>query len=232
MQKRKVDKTVKRSRSGKAVIKNAQDAVPFLEWFENKIFKITESTYSFICSFDNAGYLSKPDNEKERKYNKYREILCDIPTNIHYEEIVYNCPISADAYINAVASKDTYADKYEKSFFEVQRKFVGNVDRDHSIQKYLLALSIDVDPDESPYNKLHEAYITISEKFKSMDSTLTVLSPEEVFAELYRAYNPFGADMPPIPSDIYRKGLTVRDLIVPDGIAYENDCIILGEHYA
>lgn len=232
MAKRKVNDTVKRARSGKAVVKNAQDAVPFLEWYENKLFRINETTYSLICSFDNAGYLSKPDNAKERKYNKYREILCDIPTNIHYEEIVYNCPVSADAYLNAVASKNTYADKYEKAFFDVQRKFVGGVDKDHSIQRYLLALSVEVEGEESPYNKLQEAYITISEKFKSMDSNLKVLSPEEVFAELYRAYNPFGADMPPIPSDIYRKGLTIRDFIVPDGIAYDNDCIILGEHYA
>ena len=229
---KKVNNTVKRARSGKAVIKNAQDAVPFLEWYENKLFRINENTYSLICSFDNAGYLSKPDNEKERKYNKYREILCDIPTNIHYEEIVYNCPVSADAYLNAVASKSTYADKYEKAFFDVQRKFVGGVDKDHSIQRYLLVLSVEVEGDESPYNKLQEAYITISDKFKSMDSTLKALAPEEVFAELYRAYNPFGADMPPIPSDIYRKGLTVRDFIVPDGIAYDNDHIILGEHYA
>ena len=232
MKKRKVNKTVKRSRSGKAVIKNAQDAVPFLEWFENKLFKITENTYSLICSFNNAGYLSKTESEKERKYKRYREILCNIPSNIHYEEIIYNCPVSADAYVEAVASRNTYADKYERAFFEVQRKFVGEVDKDHSIQKYLLVLSVDVEGSESPYGKLQEAYITISEKFKEMDSSLTVLSPEEVFAEFYRAYNPFGADMLPIPSDIYKKGLTVRDLIVPDGIAYENDHIILGEHYA
>ena len=232
MKKRKADKAVKRARSGKVIVKNAQDAVPFLEWYENKLFKITENTYSLICSFDNAGYLSKPDSEKERKYNKYREILCDISTNIHYEEIIYNCPVSADAYINAVASKNTYADKYEKAFFDVQRKFVGGVDKDHSIQKYLLILSIEVEGTESPYNKLREAYITISEKFKEMDSTLTVLSPEEVFSELYRAYNPFGADMQAIPSDIYGKGLTIRDLIVPDGIAYDNNFVILGEHYA
>ena len=111
MLKKKNNKTVKRARSGKAIVKNAQDAVPFIEWYENKIFRITENTYSLICSFDNAGYLSKPDNEKERKYNKYREILCDIPTNIHYEEIVYNCPISADTYLSAVASKSEYKDK-------------------------------------------------------------------------------------------------------------------------
>ena len=232
MAKRKVHNTVKRARSGKVVVKNAQDAIPFLEWYENKLFRINENTYSLICSFDNAGYLSKPDNEKERKYNKYREILCDIPTNIHYEEIIYNCPVSAETYLNAVASKTNYADKYEKAFFDVQRKFVGGVDKDHSIQKYLLVLSVEVDGEESPYSKLQEAYITVSEKFKSMDSNLTVLSAEEVFAELYRAYNPFGEQMPAIPSDIYRKGLTIRDFIVPDGIAYDNDCVILGEHYA
>ena len=232
MLKKKNNKTVKRARSGKAIVKNAQDAVPFIEWYENKIFRITENTYSLICSFDNAGYLSKPDNEKERKYNKYREILCDIPTNIHYEEIVYNCPISADTYLSAVASKSEYKDKYEKAFFDVQRKFVGDVDKDHSIQKYLLVISVEVEGEESPYSKLQEAYITISDKFKSMDSNVTVLSAEEVFAELYRVYNPFSIDMPPIPSDIYKKGLTIRDFIVPDGIAYNNDSIILGEHFA
>ena len=232
MSSKKVNKTIKRARSGKAIVKNAQDAVPFIEWYENKIFKITENTYSLICSFDNAGYLSKPDNEKERKYNKYRELFCDIPTNIHYEEIVYNCPVSADAYISAVASQAEYKDKYEKAFFEVQKKFVGGVDKDHSIQKYLLVISVEVEGDTSPYNKLQEAYITIAEKFKSIDSNLKVLSAEEVFSELYRVYNPFSTDIPPIPSNIYKKGLTVRDFIVPDGIAYNNDSIILGEYYA
>ena len=232
MPKKKVTKTIKRARSGKAVVKNAQDAVPFIEWYENKIFRITENTYSLVCSFDNAGYLSKPDNEKTRKYNKYREILCDIPTNIHYEEIVYNCPVSAETYLSAVASKTNYKDKYEKAFFDVQRKFVGDVDKDHSIQKYLLVISVDVENEESPYNKLQEAFITVSEKFKSMDSNLKALSAEEVFAELYRVYNPFSTDMPPLPSDIYKKGLTIRDFIVPDGIAYDNDSIILGEHFA
>lgn len=225
--------TVKRAQSGSVKEKSAQGSIPFTEWFENKLFRLNENTYSLICSFENSGYLSKTDSEKDRKYGAYTAMLCELPSNVHYEEIVYNRPINKDAYIKAIASKkDGYKDKYEKAFFEVQKKFVSNTDRDRSIQKYLLAISVSVTGDESPYNKLQEAYVMIYNKFKDMDSNVTVLSPEEVFAELYHVYNPFSEDLPSIPSDIYRKGLTIKDFIAPGGIKYENDCIALGEYYA
>lgn len=230
---KKQKNNVKRSRSGSGVVKSAQDAIPFLEWYENKIFRLTENTYSLICSFDNAGYLSKTDSEKERKYNIYRSLLCELPSNIHYEEIVYNLPTDAKMYLDAVASKAApFSNEYEQAFFKVQNIFVGNVDKDHSRQKYLLSLSITVEGDESPYSKLHEAYVTFSEKFKDMGSKLKALSPEEVFAELYHAYTPFGANMPPIPEDIYRKGLTVRDFIAPAGMVFEHDHVKLGSDFA
>ena len=224
---------VKRSKSGSTKEKSAQNAIPFIEWFENKLFRLNEDTYSLICSFDNSGYLSKTDSEKERKYRAYTSMLCELPTNIHYEEIVYNRPIDKNSYIEAIASKKSdYQNKYEKSFFDVQKKFVSDTDYDRSIQRYLIAVSVTVSGDESPYNKLQEAFITIYNKFKDMNSTVTVLSPEEVFAELYRVYNPFSDDLPSIPNDIYQKGLTVKDFIAPGGIKYENDCIALEENYA
>lgn len=226
-------KAVIRSRNGSAGGKSAQSAIPFLEWYENKIFRVTENTYSLICSFDNAGYLSKTDNEKERKYNAYRAVLSDIPSNMHYEEVVYNCPTDADVYLKAVASKGPpYANKYEEAFFKVQRMFVGGVDRDHSIQRYLLTLSLTVQGEESPYGKLHETYVMMNERFKSMGSSLIALAPEEVFAELHRVYNPFKKCALSIPADIYRRGLTVQDFIAPDGIAFAHDHIRLGSEYA
>ena len=76
---------VKRSRSG--TVRSAQDSIPFREWYENKIFRLDDNTYSLICAFDNAGYLSKTDSEKERKYNAYRALLCELPAGVHYEEI-------------------------------------------------------------------------------------------------------------------------------------------------
>ena len=111
---------VKRSKSGSIKEKNAQGAIPFVEWFENKLFRLNEETYSLICSFDNSGYLSKTDSEKERKYRAYTSMLCELPSNIHYEEIVYNRPIDKDAYIKAIASKNGECNnKYEKAFFEI-----------------------------------------------------------------------------------------------------------------
>lgn len=225
--------TVTRSRNGSVSAKSAQSSIPFLEWYENKIFRITENTYSLICSFDNAGYLSRTDAEKERKYNTYRAILCDLPANIHYEEIVYNCPTDADVYLNMVASKKPpYANKYEEAFFKVQRMFVGGVDRDHSIQKYLLVLSLTVQNDESPYGRLHETYVMLKDRFKNLGSDLIALAPDAVFSELFRVYNPFGKGLPAIPADIYRRGLTVQDFIAPDGMAFAHDHIRLGCSFA
>lgn len=232
MKKTKVKDTKKIKRSRNGSIKNAQDAIPFTEWYENKLFRINENTYSLICSFENTGYLSKPESEKERKYRAYRAALCELPSDVHYEEIVYNRPADADIYLSAVASAESCKSKYDEAFFKVQKMFVSGVDKDHSIQKYLLALSVKVENGESPYNKLHDAFVGLSARFYEMRSSVKALSSEEVFAELYRVYNPFSGTMPPIPTDIYRKGLTVRDIIAPDGIIYDSDCVRLGSHYA
>lgn len=222
---------IKRSRSG--TIKSAQDSIPFREWYENKIFRLNDNTYSLIFAFDNAGYLSKTDAEKERKYNAYRAMLCELPEGIHYEEIVYNCPMDSTVYLNAVASKTcNYENEYEAAFFDVQRKFVGGVDKDHSRQKYLICISLITLGDESPYGKLHETYVQLNGRLRELGSNLIVLSPEEVFAELHHCYTPFEGDMRPIPNDIYRKGLTVRDFIAPNGITYEHDHIRLGSYFA
>ncbi len=225
-------KKVKRSRNGTAA-KSSQASIPFIEWYENKIFRISENTYSLICAFENTGYLSKTDSEKERKYNQYRSILCELPTWIHYQEIVYNCPIDAKPYLMAVASKNqSYSNEYEEAFFNVQKIFVGGVDKDHSIQKYLLAISVTVQGEESPYGKLHDAYIMLESKLKNMESDIRALSPEEVFTELYHIYNPFEKQMPEIPNDIYKRGLTVRDIISPNGIVFEHDHVKLGDKFA
>ncbi len=223
---------VRRSRSG-SISKSAQASIPFIEWYENKIFRVTENTYSLVCEFDNAGYFSKTDSEKERKYNQYRAMLCELPSNIHYEEIVYSCPVDAAPYLQAVANKEPpYDNELEEAFFKVQRIFVGGVDKDHSIQKYLISLSATVEGEESPYGKLHEALIMLEGKLKNMESDIRVLAPEEVFTELYHAYNPFEKEMPVIPTDIYKRGLTVRDFIAPCGIAFEHDHIKLGDKLA
>lgn len=207
---------------------SAQGAIPFLEWYSNGIFRLQENTYAVICSFSNAGYLSKTGTEQTRKYNAYREVLASLPPYLHYEEIISNRPVNRQTYLDAVASGARTDDVYENAFFDVQKKLVGTVDREISLKRYLLALSVEVSGTELPYNKLFDAVDMLDGRFREMGSGLTLLSPDEVFAELFRWYNPFEGEMPELPHDLYRRGLTIKDFIAADSIRFAGNYIELG----
>lgn len=210
--------------------KSVQECIPVMEWYSNNIFRLDENTYAVICTFTNAGYLSKTDPEKERKYRTYQAALAALPAYIHYEEVVANRPVNRQTYLDAVGTNpNPGADKYADAFFDVQQKFIERIDREISMKRHLLALSAQVENGESPYNKLFDAVTMLTSRFREMGSELTVLSPDEVFAELYSWYNPFGGEMPKLPPDLYRRGLTVRDIIAPDGIEFKKDTLVLGD---
>lgn len=221
-------------RTGRFDQTSVQASIPIKEWYENGIFRLNDrsangsSTYAVICSCTNAGYLSKTESEKTRKYHAYQEALAALPVYLHYEEIVANRPVNRQTYLDAIASGAETDDKYKNSFFDVQKMLVEKIDREISLKRHLLALSIEVKENESPYNKLFDAVTMLDGKFREMGSSLTVLSPDEVLAELYCWYHPFGGTIPKLPPDLYRRGLTVRDIIAPDGIEYKKSSLELG----
>lgn len=209
--------------------KTAQGEIPFKEWYDNNIFRTDEDEYCIVCTFSNAGYLSKTEPEKLKKNAIYTSLLTELPSYIHYQEVVYNTPADSSSYIRAIANGEG-KDVYGQAFFDVQKIFAGGVDADHSIQKYLLVLSVNIRDGELPYNKLNEAFVLATKRFTEMGSTLRQLTVEQVFAELYRMYCPYRGEMKPIPHDIYKCGLSVRDIIAPDSIKYAFDRVLFGEN--
>ncbi len=228
----KKDRTENDFRSGRTE-KNAQGEIPFVEWHSNGIFRIDGKRVCIVCRFSNAGYLSKTESEQIRKYESYREALASLPAYIRYEETISNEPLDTEVYLDAIASgRDAPGlTDYEKSFFEVQEKFAVGIEREISHKRYTVTLSCEVADSENPYNKLFDAVNTLDARFRELGSKLEVLTPDEVFAELYKWYQPFGKEMPRIPANLYSKGLSVKDIIAPDGIKYEDDHIRLGEAF-
>lgn len=212
--------------------RSSQSVIPFDEWYSNGIFRIGKNRYSIICEFDNAGYLSRTDAEQERKYRAYHRALCELPDYVTYEECIYNIPVDTDTYVEAIASKsEGFADATEADFFRVQRGFAEGLDREFSLKRYLVALSTYTEDGEDPTNRLLDAVSALVPRFREMDSTLRVLTPEEVFAELYKYFNPLGGSIPPIPADIYKKGLAVQDFICADSFEFKKDYIRIGDAY-
>ena len=224
---KKADQTVK-------VKKSSQSSVPFEEWYdETDIFKIKGNTYALICSFTNAGYLSKTDTEKGRKNRTYAQFLRELPTYIHYQEIIYNTPADNEKYASCIASKkDGYENEYEKAFFTVQNGFASGVDPDRSVQKSLAVLSVTVRDDESPQSKLSDAAVLLKTHFAQIGSDVRILSPSEVFSELRRCYDPYSVAIPSLPSDLYRRGLTEKDIIMCGDVIYNPRYVQLGLNYA
>ncbi len=211
--------------------RSAQGAIPFTECYENNLFMTSPGNYTMVCEFRAVGYLSRTEAEQERKYKIYRKMLCALPPDVHYEEVIYNRPVNADTYINALAGKKDFADKYEKAFFDMQRGFAEKTGENMSIKRYLAALSFCSSSGMNAYNRLIDAYKVAASYFEEMGSKLRILSVEEVFTELYRAYNPFGESAPTFPVDLFKAGLTPKDLIAPPKISFSRDYIDLGTSY-
>lgn len=217
---------------GRVDRKSAQSFLEFTEWYENGVFRLSGNTYAVVCTFSNAGYLSKTEPEKERKYNAYKLALSALPTYLKYSEIVSNRPVDRQTYLDAVAKNENAdGDLYTDAFFTVQKKLVGTVDREISLKRYLLTLSVEVQPSESPFNKLLDAVTMLDGRFREMGSSLRILSPDEVFVELRAWHNPFGKEIAEIPPDLYRKGLTVKDVIASDGVKFAKKDFQLGSAY-
>lgn len=225
--------TTKKIDNRKARRRSAQQSIPFDECYENGLFRLDEYTYSFVCELSDCGYLSKTDSEQNRKYQTYLSLLNELPPNVHYQEYIYNLPIDREQYLSAIASKDSgYADAYEETFFGLQRKFVSEIGRDSSKRRYLIAFSYRNEVGEDPYNTLYDTLDMLREKFLELDSGIRLMKPGEVFAELYHVYNPFGGTMPELSlTDLFRRGLSIRDIICPDGIEYKANYIRLGDAY-
>lgn len=213
--------------------KSAQQAIPFDECYENGLFRLDERTYTFVCELSDCGYLSKTDGEQNRKYQTYLALLRELPPNIHYQEYIYNLPIDSKQYLSAIASKEgEYANQYEHTFFELQRKFVAGIGRESSKRRYLIAFSYLSAEGENPYDILYDTLTMLQDKFLELGSSVRMLMPDEVFSELYHVYNPFGGRMPELSMiDLFRRGLSIRDIICPDETEYKSNYIRFGDTY-
>ncbi len=209
-------------------IRTAQSSIPFAEFYENGLFQIKSGTYALICEFDNAGYLSKTDPEQERKYNAYCRMLRELPNDVHYQEILYNIPVDADAYKTIISSQSTFRDEYEETFFGIQSRFADGSRREASRKRRLVALSCKVQNGEDPYNKLADTVTGLKARFKEMGAGLRILEPEAALSEIYRFYHPFEGTMPALTPDLYEEGLTAKDILAPDGISFRIDSICPG----
>lgn len=208
-----------------------QMVVPVREYYENGLIELEDGSFALVAAFTNCGYLSRTEREKERKYEIYRKILQELPRDVHYQEIIYNVPVDYEAYKAAVASQASFKDEYEEAFFAVQDGFCQKARGDVSLKKFLLILSVKEPEDGStPYNRLLDLFRSLQRHFAEMQSELFLLSWEGVLQEIYHAYHPFSAAMPPL-AGLYRHGLSMRDITAPDGLKFTYDYCRLGDDY-
>lgn len=211
---------------------STQQSIPYEEYYKNGLFRLDEQTWTFVCELAEIGYLSKTESEQKRKYNTYLDMLNSIPPNIHYQEFIYNLPVDTGQYLSAIASKsENYSSDYEKTFFDIQRKFIAETGRETSRKKYIIAFSFRNTAGENPYNILYDTMIMLSDKFREVGSNVRLLMPNEVFAELFHIYHPFDGTMPELPIDLFRRGLSVRDIVCPDAMEFNHKYIRMGDAY-
>ena len=216
------------------VPKTAQDSIPFIEAYDNRLFLVAENKYTLIFTFENIDYALIRDSEQVEVYEKYVRLLNSLPPEVEYQEFIMNTEIDTEMLEKALIpltnnnniDRALYAD-----YCKVMKTYIDETN-DGSAKKIMLAaLSY------TPVNKFDNAkilftyYHALSDFFVKLKSDTHQLKPMEVFALLHKFYHQFDAAEFLLPKDFLSRGHRIKDYIAPSMFNFKPREIEIGMAY-
>lgn len=207
--------------------KTAQGSLPFEAILKDGFIQLDKSTYTILCRFENAPYLSQTESEQNSLYEKYISTLNGLSPQIKYQEIIYSQKVDTEQMESLIVPDCEGKNEYSRDYARVQKEFARQITATVTKKVYLLALSYTVTSKlDNPFNILTKAIAALSSKFQAMGSNLTQLLPEEVVTVLHELYNPYSSAKPSLKDRV-----TIKDIITPGDIEFKAKQIRLGDAY-
>lgn len=217
--------------------KTAQQTIPFIAMYENGITQVQEDYYSIIIKFENINYMLLREDEKEKKFSLYKEVINSIDPSIHYQELLVNESIDDEEYRKALLPKKKEKSNMEisKEYVRVQEHFIEEAFNITSETQTYIALGYRATSKKEDVERvLKKAYRDVSLAYKKLGSNCKIITDVEKRLEIfYKYYNPLKVKQERflLPKDIYSKGMKIKDYIAPSSFKFNKDNIEMGMAY-
>lgn len=206
--------------------KSVQSWLPFEEIYENGMFKNVDGAYCLMLSVSAAAYLSLPESNRLAIYEKYKGLLAALPSDVAYQEVLYNSPMNGDELKKAICGNGKaegfsaeltalYADFAEKTAVNVAKREAV------AVLSYKPAASAD-----NPYSVLFRAASELKGRFEDMGASAKVLGADEVTAVWHRLFNPFSLSLSTL---VDGKHQSIRSRIAPGDVRFAPKHVELGD---
>lgn len=222
--KKKTEKEAKHLKEAQP-LRTAQGSLPWKAVLGSGVIQTDKDSYTLICRFENAPYLSQTENEQQGIYERYISMLNGLSPQIRYQELIFNTPVNR-ARIDRLMVPDEGKTDFLRDYKATQKRFADEIAVDITEKEYYIALSYTATSKlDNPFSALTKAAAAIGTKLQAIGSGLTQLSAEQALEVLYRLYNPFSPATFKMPSG----RVSIRDLIAPGDIDFKANCIRLGD---
>lgn len=211
--------------------KTAQDTIPFVEAYENGLFKTGENTYSLIFEFENIDYALLRESEQQEKYESYMRLLNALPSDIQYQEFIMNSEIDvATLERTMIPQAQRYGELYT-DYCKIMQNYIEQTKDSAAHKIMLIALSYTPQSNIDNANILFKYYRDLQIQFQNLGSETRQLFPEEIFEILYKFYHRFDKSRFLLPKNIFSRGGKIKDYIAPSVFTFKNTYIEVGQEF-
>lgn len=220
---------------GKSLIsvpKTAQETIPFIDAYENGLFRVSENTYTLIFSYKNIDYALLRETEQKEKYQNYINLLNSLPTDVQYQEFTMNSKIDINTIRKTLLPKFNGCNGLWTDYCKIMQEYIEKTETSASQKIMCIALSFTpANALENVNNILFKYYRELQIQFEHLGSETKQLFPEEVFAVLYQCYHRFDKAEFKLPKDLFARGGKIKDYIAPSIFNFKNKYIEVGQEF-
>lgn len=213
--------------------RSSQDTIPFQEIYSNGMIKVDENHFCIIIKFKNINYSLLRDDEKEVKFNLYKELINSLDTGFYYQEFLTNEAIDSKRYEKVLLPSKPIENEISKDYVKVQKFFIDESFNASSETSTYIALGYKIRSKKDDVERiLKKGFKDISIGLKKIGSECTLLNNiHDVSEVFFKYFNPLKKEKFLLPPNIYSKGMKLKDYIAPSSFVFNKDNIEMGMAY-
>ena len=229
--KKKPRKTKERS-VRKKVARSVQDTIPYEHVCNNYIFEVEKNHYSKTYSFSDVTYTAASNEEQERIFLAYGDLLNSFDTTDDIQITLHNNVINEREFKERILLKhmddgyDEYRDEYNEMLLDKMQQGQNGITTKKYITVTVTAVDLQTAQQKFTTNELH-----MRASFQKIGSNLVPLKANErirIIADIFRGVN---KDIRAISSSEFNRGAE-KSLCCPDYFEFKKDYFLVNDTYA
>jgi len=225
----------KTKKSKKVIPRTTQDSIPFEYFYNNGVVYLGDDEYAICSEFNNIDYIMSRDEDKQLIFDNYCSVLNGLDNKVVMQLFLNNVNVNKADLSEVVEIK-----RKDKKYNDLLVEYNGILDekikecQNNTSQKELyLILTTKSLRAKSAIENLLSAFSEVKNSFKKMGSDVNLLTTEKYIEVMYYFYNPNRRTKKDffIPSDLYLKGMDVKDVMAPGSFRFRPNHFEMGDKY-